>query len=75
MTGDLGFVERENIKTLARRQALRDAIKAVRSVPQANHGRMDLIRRDKAVQAIAHLSVNPLVWGGVFIEEGEGPSL
>jgi hypothetical protein len=71
MIEPVGFVEREKIRKLAWRQGLRDAIKAIQNVPQANHGRMDLIRRDYAQSAIASLSRNPLCWGGIFAEEGE----
>jgi hypothetical protein len=65
----MNFVEAENIKLLARRQALRDAIRAVEGVLQANKGERVLIRKKDAISAVAGLTCNSLVWGGVFVEE------
>jgi hypothetical protein len=70
---EVGVVERETIKHLARRQTLRDAIDAIERVTQANNGERILIRKKDAVAAITHLSSNALVWGGIRAEEGKQP--
>jgi len=69
-----GFVELENAKTLARRQALRDALEAVAEVRQANRGEREMILRKDALVAVQSLSANPLCWGGIHLEESPCPA-
>lgn len=71
---EISQVDLCNAEKIAYRKALRKAIQAVESLPQTNTGRIDLIRRDKAVSAIEKLAGgNSLVWGGIHIEDGEEP--
>ena len=69
----INFVEKEKIKNLTRRQALRDAIAALEKVEQANKGERVLIRRKDAIRAISSLTCNGLGWGGVHDEVGPDP--
>lgn len=69
----INVVDLHNVETIARRKALRRAVKAVEALPQANSGKLDLVNRAHAIRAIAGLEVNGLPWGCIRIEEGEEP--